>query len=362
MEHSNKSAVAMTAGKRLLMFLTALALASLLLHNVALAQTRDAASARARAPELNVTADGHPVHLMLTVDKAKGLIGEQGPLEYFGGPVEQKTLIYIIYWIPPNLQDGSATQMAQAYQNVESNMLSNYPAKGLDNNNTQYFQTSFAQGHFVDTNSAGRCCSESVLESLYVDHSFYPGPDCTDSYFGNTNCITDADIQNEIAKVMTLRGWTGGLNKLFMVFTSSNEGSCAGGSCAYVQYCAYHSYFVNAASQYVVYSNEPYGNTSVCQVPGAPSPNGNPAADTAATAAAHELTEAITDPLIDAWLTSSGEEIGDLCAYQYGTVGWDGGKANEMWNGGYFLIQTMYSNYSASVGIGSPLGCVNVGP
>jgi hypothetical protein len=74
------------------------------------------------------------------------------------------------------------------------------------------------------------------------------------------------------------------------------------------------------------------------------------------------LTEVITDPLIDAWLTAGGEEIGDLCAYQYGTVGWDGGKANEMWNGSYFLIQTMYSNYSASVGIGSPVGCVNVGP
>ena len=97
---------------------------------------------------------------------------------------------------------------------------------------------------------------------------------------------------------------------------------------------------------------------------GAPSPNNNPVADAAATAASHELTEAITDPLGNAWFDSKGYEIGDECAYFYGPVGWNSGKANELWDGHPFLLQTEYSNYLQSW---TPLsasfpGCFNTGP
>ena len=104
----------------------------------------------------------------------------------------------------------------------------------------------------------------------------------------------------------------------------------------------------------VVYSNEPFGNTSVCQLPGTPSPNNNPTADAAATSASHELTEAITDPQLNAWFDASGNEIGDLCAYIYGSNTWDAGLANEMWNGRFYELQTEYDNHLA--------GCVQVGP
>jgi len=49
--------------------------------------------------------------------------------------------------------------------------------------------------------------------------------------------------------------------------------------------------------------------------------------------ATHELTEAITDPLLNAWYDAALNEIGDLCAYQYGTNTWDSARANQMWNG-----------------------------
>jgi hypothetical protein len=78
------------------------------------------------------------------------------------------------------------------------------------------------------------------------------------------------------------------------------------------------------------------------------------AADTAATAASHELTEAITDPLLNAWFTSTGEEIGDLCAFNYGVNTWDRGKANQSWNGHFYELQQEYDNHNGS--------CVQVGP
>ncbi|HTG57899.1 MAG TPA: hypothetical protein VMG63_00585 [Terriglobia bacterium] len=156
--------------------------------------------------------------------------------------------------------------------------------------------------------------------------------------------------------MMTLKGWTGAINKMFLLFTSSGEGSCfdsTSTSCAYVQYCAYHSYFLSGTTP-VIYGNEPYGNTSVCQAPGIPSPNGDPIADTAATSASHELSEAITDPEGSAWYTASGYEIGDLCAYNYGVNTWDSAKANQMWNGRFYELQQEYDNHTGS--------CVQVGP
>ena len=313
---------------------------------------------------LNVDAEsGHSVHVMPMPEQLKDLAsrgyqhnGGTPPLLYNGGPVMHAPTVYIIYWIPPHLQDGTATTLSSAYQKIQTTMLTEYFGHSLMNNNTQYHDAKYITnaGHVGGT---------------YVDTALYPGSDCFDpapALTNGNNCISDADLQHEVTKVMGLKGWTGGVNKIFMVFTSSNEGQCAvsNSQCSYATYCAYHSFFVNGAAQDVVYSNEPFGNTSVCQVSGAPSPNANPAADAAATAAAHELTEAITDPLLNAWFDSSGSEIGDECAYYYGVALWDGGKANEQWDGHPFYIQTMYSNLTQSYFLTDSnfTGCFNSGP
>ena len=84
----------------------------------------------------------------------------------------------------------------------------------------------------------------------------------------------------------------------------------------------------------------------------------------AATAASHELSESITDPLGDAWYDSSGYENGDECAYFYGNVPYNGGTANELWDGKPFILQTEYSNaisnfYTTDINFA---GCFNAGP
>jgi hypothetical protein len=35
-----------------------------------------------------------------------------------------------------------------------------------------------------------------------------------------------------------------------------------------------------------------------------------------------------------------------LCAYQYGANTWDGGLANQMWNGRFYEIQMEYNNHA----------------
>jgi hypothetical protein len=255
-------------------------------------------------------------------------------------------LLYNIYWVPAHLQDGSATSMSTHYQNVQTNLLHDYPEHSIGNNNTQYYQTIGGVTTYIYNRPAGY--------GTYIDTNPFPASGCTNGVTG-TNCITDTQIQAEIQRVMTLNHWVGGLNHLFLLYTSSGEGSCfdsSGSSCAYTDYCAYHS-FVSGSTP-IVYGNEPYGDPNYCQTPGTPSPNGDAAADTAATAASHEMTEAMTDPELDAWYTAQGNEIGDLCAYNYGTNTWDSGNANQMWYGHFWELQQEYDNHVS--------GCVQVGP
>ena len=313
--------------------------------------------------ELAVPAEDHIVHVFPTVKKKAELPGigmAPLPLTYHGGPVMTKANTYAIYWIPPTLQTGAATSLSTHYQQVQNAMLALYPGHGIDNNNTQYYQTSgslFFRSTTWIQNSGGFVAS-------YVDTTPYPPSGCTDAATPG-NCLTDSQIQAEIAKVIALKGWPTGINNMFLLFTSSGEGSCAGSACAYEWYCAYHSYFFRGSSP-VIYGNEPYGDTNYCQVPGTPSPNGDPAADAAATVASHELTEAITDPELNAWYdTNLGGEIGDKCAWIYGPNTWDSGHANQSWweswtslfffpQIGYFELQEEYDNHASA--------CVQVGP
>jgi hypothetical protein len=276
-----------------------------------------------------------------------------------------KATIYAIYWIPASgqLQNGAATSMSAHYRNVQSALLSLYPGHGIDNNNTQYYSSSCA-GFFCYTsyiqNGGG-------LGGTWVDTQNYPASGCVDSATPG-NCLSDAQIQAEIQHALSVNpSWAAGINSIFMLFTSSGEGSCYGPYCAYAYYCGYHSYFTSGSTP-VIYANLPYGDTAHCQAAGTPSPNGDAAADAAASVASHELTEAITDPELNAWYAVVGSdnwEIGDLCAYNYGSNTWDSGLANQSWAVSYaspskdafinnFELQQEFDNH-----IG---GCVQVGP
>jgi hypothetical protein len=277
------------------------------------------------------------------------------PLLYHGGPVMTTTTTYAIFWAPSGLQNGQATSLPASYQNIQSAFLRAYPGHGIANNSTQYYMTSGSGSTQVKTYVR----NVGAFGGSYVDTSAYPSSGCSDSVTPG-NCLSDAQIQAEVQKVMALKNWTGGLNHMFFVYTSSGEGSCSGSGCAYTDYCAYHGYFLNGSTP-VIYGNEPYAAAGYCQA--GSSPNGDAAGDAAASITSHELTEAITDPELNAWYTSGGSEIGDICAWNYGSNTWNGGKANEFWPISYtvsnsfgmsFELQQEYDNHTAI--------CVQVGP
>ena len=201
---------------------------------------------------------------------------------------------------------------------VADGLATDYAGHDISSNNTQYYQDIASKVTYV----SGLSTLSGAIGSyggFYLDTDAYPVSGCVDSVTPK-NCITDTQLQTELKKVIALKGWTGGLNKIYMIYTAQGEGSCftsAGGAanCAYTGYCAYHS-STTIGTTPVIYANEPYGLAADCQVPGTPSPTGDVAADTAMTSASHEISEAITDPLGGTgWTDTSGYEIGDICAY-----------------------------------------------
>jgi hypothetical protein len=300
-----------------------------------------------------VTGGTGTVHIYPTPELSRQIKAQQGlapgVLSYHGGPVMTGVNLYAIFWIPATLQNGNATSLSAKYQSVAKNFLTDYPDHGIANNSTQYYSTTSGTKYFV---------GKGGFAASYVDTNPYPTSACTDTDTPG-NCITDAQLQTEISRVMTLKSWTPALNKMFLVFTSTGEGSCfdsTSASCAYTQYCAYHGWFGNSTTP-TIYANQPYADPTFCYSPGTgqKAPSGDQPSDANVNVTSHEITEANTDPELNAWWdTGNGEEIGDLCAWSFGTNGWDAGLANQMWNGRFYDLQLEYDNHTSS--------CVQVGP
>ena len=203
------------------------------------------------------------------------------------------------------------------------------------------------------TDGTGAAAYDSTFGASFVSHDPLPANGCDDGV--DPVCLTDQQLQDEIQHVLTVNGSHGGLSNMFFLMTPDGVGSCFDGvtnQCSTNVFCAYHNYFVDASSEDVIYANEPYeGPSGGCFDPfdqGAPNDLN---ADTTINTISHEHNEAITDPLTDlsnlAWIAADGSEIGDLCAYGFGTPlgGTPGVDAyNQVINGNHYDLQEEWSN------------------
>ena len=255
-------------------------------------------------------------------------------LTYNGGPIMNSSVTYAIFWEPTTLQDGSNTQVSPTYNSLLQNYFGDIGGSGLYGNNTQYYDTN---GHIANNSTFG---------GAWTDTSAYPTSLCDDSATP-LDCITDTQIQAEVAKAMTANNWTGGLTHMFFVFTSSGEGSCfdtSSTSCSFTQYCAYHGFFSDNNNQPIVYANMPYTGTNLNACGVSTSPNNDFDADSTINVTSHEHMEAVTDPELNAWYDAQGNEIGDKCAWNFGTPSLDNDQANVQWNSHYYIVQQEWSN------------------
>lgn len=269
------------------------------------------------------SAKAHPHHPHFFYHKGhhwKGGIYVGGNnLNYGGGPVMGGTVnAYAIFWEPTG-------NVSASYNSLILRYFNDVGGSGLYQNNTQY------------TDSNGGVPSNTVLAGSWVDNSAYP-----------ESPLLDSDIQNEVTNAQNANGWSSSIDNIFFVFTEAGQDVCFDSSqsqCASNTFCAYHSYFGTDT----IYATMPYAASFSCN-PGS-SPN-NDDADQTINVTSHEQMEAATDPLLNAWTDSSGQEIGDKCAWQFGALNADGSDVN--WNGNPYIVQEEWDNNAG--------GCVLTGP
>jgi hypothetical protein len=320
-----------------------------LLVGLALAVTASsgAAASPTRAPMLGVVPHKGSIHaLALRVATASPQAAAAGPedLSLKAKPcrptacwVMRTNTTHAIYWVP------SGQSVAAGYESAIDQYLSDVAAASGSQTNVYSVTTQYRD-------STGFIANQSTFAGSYVDTDPFPANGCNDTV--DSVCLTDQQLQNEIAKVIAAKGWTAGPDSLFILMTPDGVGSCVDGTsppageCSTNYYCAYHSSFI-LNGQPVIYTNQPYAATIANgQCSAGSSPNGNDA-DSTINLISHEQTEAITDPWGNAWQNAAGDEIGDICTWKFGaslggTIGLD--AYNQAINGHHYWLQQEYSN------------------
>jgi hypothetical protein len=302
-------------------------------------------AAAAGAPSRGVEPPGRMLGMIPVAGQARGG-GRPQPqsnnLIDHGGPVMGAgNRTYAIYWGEPGSWESGYTDTISRYFTDVAADVSTTTTTNVYYSDTQYSS--------ID--------NDSTFGGAIFDTSPYPANGCTDK--ATRTCLSDAQLRTELQLVMSTHGLaaaSNGVRNLFFIFTPKGVGSCYGSSCAYTNFCAYHSWIPQSGSAAILYANQPYAAQSyrIYTCDSGQHPNGN-AADATLNVASHEHNEAITDPEGSAWYDNQGYENGDKCAWNFGTAlgTVNGAKYNQVINENDYYLQQEWSNQRS--------GCVLTG-
>ena len=238
-------------------------------------------------------------------------------ISYHGGPVMTGTVdIYFIWY---------GAWSGNTATTILPDFMSHLGGSSYEHINTTYY------------NSAGTHVSGNIA---------YKGSYTTSAYLGTS--LSDAQILKVVSDALSGNHLPYDSNAIYFVLTSK-EVNASSGFCS--QYCGWHDSGTSSKGK-VRYSfvGNPDRCPSSCEEQ-TTSPNGNAGADGMASIIAHESEEAISDPDINAWYDSQGEENADKCAWTFGTqkTASNGSKYNITLGSRNYLIQQNWVNASGGL-------------
>ncbi|HZU14572.1 MAG TPA: hypothetical protein VFB58_17170 [Chloroflexota bacterium] len=255
-----------------------------------------------------------------------------------GGSVQTGTkTTYAIYWNPWGATDDAS------YQSTINTYFSNVAAaSGAASNvydvDTQYYQNIGSTAYITYAETSAGSGTDTTTPS---------SSGCSSTAGGTLGCVSDAQMQQEVLNYVHANNLPEGLGHEYFVFLGNGVSTCSGSSCFVSQFCAYHGSFTDSSTgQTVLYANMPYAGYSLSACGSGQYPNGDSAADSTINVTSHEANETITDPLGNAWYDRTGYEIGDKCAWNFGTAlgGVSGKEYNQVINGHDYYLQQEWSN------------------
>jgi serine protease len=216
-----------------------------------------------------------------------------GPVSNHGGPVQNAPRVYLDFWGWTSDPSGE-----QSYLTKFLSSIGGTPWLGTVN---QY--------------GGG---SPAGLAGVWGDGSAIPASP------------SDTQIQQEAATAASHFGTGNSVNVDIVVATPTGHSTPGFNT----NFCAYHG--AVASDPNVTYTNLPYITDAGANC-GEGLVNGSGGTlDGVSIVAGHELAEVITDPLLNAWFDTGGNEIGDKCAWT--------NLGNVTTSAGTFAVQPLWSN------------------
>jgi len=245
---------------------------------------------------------------------------------YHGGPVmAASTNVYVVYY-------GNFTANQHS---ILDTFLQNVGGSGAFNVNTEYFD---AQNQFV----------QNIL-------NYSPATDSYDDAYSMGTSLSGSFATTILQNAVSGGHLPADVNGIYLLTVSPDV------KLPKSVWCAYHSHSSAIVTgediKYALAPDPPASILSSCSgnlatFHDTTSPNGDVGMDEVVDSLIHELSETVTDPDINAWYTSGGEEVGDLCNFVYGTtfLAPNGSHANHTFGNRNYLAQEIWS-------MENPVGC-----
>ena len=267
-------------------------------------------------------------------------------LLYHGGPVMSANTDYALYWDPagaPEFPAGYETGIDRFFEDLADD------SGGLLNTDSVLAQYGQEGG--------GKAEYDVHFGGAEIDTNPYPANGCSAAPI----CLTDAQLRSEITGFVEAHKLPVDLQHEYFLLTPAGVESCAeaaGHSCSdgtsHAKYCAYHS-FIQTGSGVLVYAVDPWVLGLNCDF-GEEHPNGDASDATIGGGLAHEHSESVTDPELNAWYDAKANEVADKCrtfkaATEYGEPlgkAPDGANYNQVIDGDLYYYQQMWSNQAGA--------------
>jgi hypothetical protein len=263
-------------------------------------------------------------------------------LVYHGGPVMTSNTNYAFYWAP-----STAPAYPAEYQSGVDEYLEGLAHDSGGDQNVDSVATQYSNG------SGEAVAYDSHFAGAILDTDPYPANGCKKA----TICLTDAQLQAELASYIAAHGLPRDLAHEYFLLTPPKVEDCfeaSGTECSagssVPTYCAYHGSFASGGGE-IVYANDPYV-TGIEGCDDGEHPNDKPSDGALEGGLSHEHNESTTDPELNAWYGAEGNENGDKCrtfvlSSEYGTplgTAPDGSRYNQLVDGREYWYQQEWSN------------------
>ena len=247
---------------------------------------------------------------------AGGAVVQGNGISYHNGPVMKGTVnIYFIWYGDWTQNPGAKAIFEDWAQHIGSSPYFNI--------NTTYGDTT--------ANVSGAVAYNPLTDSTTMSATT----------FGTS--LSDSSIYSIVSSVLSSHALPTDTNGLYFVLTARGIAETSG---FLSQYCGWHTYGTIGGSNIKYSFVGDAGNSSGCSVQFSNSPNADPSADAMISVMTHELEETATDPNLNAWYDSSGQENADKCAWTFGATyaAANGSTANMKLGTRDYLIQQNWLN------------------